>query len=104
MIYTITEKNASAAPEILYGPGAKRQTLTLQHTFPNGKGDALTSHLYVDPATFEKYGIGDKIHVGLDFALAEPVTYDQVKELHDELAEDGIILANGSMDKAERPQ
>lgn len=72
MVYTIKEKNESAAPEILYGPNAKRFALKLTHTQANGKEDGLSSNLYVDADTFAKYGIGDQVHIGIDFVLAEP--------------------------------
>jgi hypothetical protein len=73
MVYQIEKKEESAAAEVLYGPGAKRYSLNLVHQQVNGKPDGMTSTLYVDAETFAKYGIGDKVHVGLDFVLAEPI-------------------------------
>jgi hypothetical protein len=75
MIYQIEKKEESAAAEVLYGPGARRYALHLVHAQVNGKPDGMTSTLYVDAATFAKYGIGDKVHIGLDFVLAEPSSF-----------------------------
>jgi hypothetical protein len=79
MIYTVVEKKEEMAPEILYGAGAKRFTLTLEHHHQNGIVDNYRSRLYVDELTFAKYGIGEKIYVDLAIVYAESFAPIDVK-------------------------